>query len=250
MSQVELASLLGEGNSKLTKGCSAYSDGPQHDIGRAGAPELDENDIRNWLKGIRDSGYFKYTPQVNLYLKKKNYNARLSCRYSVLGLSSTIGDCFFDCVESSAVTLALMENIQSMEFRHIRLLIHLVVIPMVKFCPNRLWKDWLGMVLRPLFLYCQQALNCSWMSLLQEGRAKVPDAVAVVSGSELKIEVMEDKILRDLTREICTLLSVIASPGLNGSLPSLEHISHSSRSEMSTFKDLDSLATNSMIGYV
>jgi len=54
MSRVEQASLLGEGNSRLLKGQITYGDGSQVDMNREG--ESSENDIRNWLKSIRDSG--------------------------------------------------------------------------------------------------------------------------------------------------------------------------------------------------
>lgn len=60
---------------------------------------------------------------------------------------------------------------------------------------------------------------------------------------------MEEKLLRDLTREICFLLSVMASPGLNSGLPPLEQLGHVSRMEMSSLKALDAFSTNSLVGY-
>ncbi|XP_008799279.2 protein HASTY 1 [Phoenix dactylifera] len=224
MSHVEQATLLGESNIKPPKGQLSFADGSQMDMNREG--ESNENDIRNWLKGIRDSGY------------------------NVIGLSATIGDAFFRCVESPSVALALMENVQSMEFRHIRQLIHLVIIPLVKFCPADLWGTWLENLLHPLFLNCEQALTCSWSCLLHEGRAKVPDTFGNLSGLELMVEVMEEKLLRDLTREICSLLSVLASPGLNSGLPSLEQLGPANRLEVSSLRDLDAFVSNSMIGFL
>eukprot|EP00268_Persea_americana_P022510 TRINITY_DN22429_c0_g1_i3.p1 TRINITY_DN22429_c0_g1~~TRINITY_DN22429_c0_g1_i3.p1 ORF type:complete len:345 (+),score=62.72 TRINITY_DN22429_c0_g1_i3:122-1156(+) len=172
------------------------------------------------------------------------------CRYTVLGLSMTVGDSFFRCLESSAVALALVENIQSMEFRHLRQLIHSVLISLVKSCPADLWVEWLEKLLLPLFLHCQQALSCSWSGLLCEGRAKVPDTCWCISGLDLKVEVMEEKLLRDLTREMCFLLSVMASPGLNSGLPPLEQLGHVSRTEMSSLKALDAFSTNSLVGFL
>lgn len=113
-----------------------------------------------------------------------------------------------------------------------------------------MWEVWLEKLLHPLFLHSQQVLSCSWSSLLHEGRAKVPDAHGILAGSDLKVEVMEEKLLRDLTREVCSLLSVIASPQLNTGLPSLEHSGHISRVDTSSLKDLDAFASSSMIGYV
>lgn len=170
-------------------------------------------------------------------------------RYNVLGLATTIGDSFFKCLDVNSVALALMENIQSMEFRHIRQLIHSILIPLVKFCPLDLWEEWLEKLLHPLFLQTQQALSCSWSCLLREGRARVPDVHAMLAG-DLKVEVMEEKLLRDLTRETCALLSVLALPGLNTGLPSLEQSGHFSRGDTSSLKDLDAVALTSMVAYV
>ncbi|XP_050384104.1 protein HASTY 1 [Argentina anserina] len=223
MSDVEQYSLIGEGNPKLSKGTSPTS---TLTMSKEGYTEPNESDIRNWMKGIRDSGY------------------------NVLGLATTVGDSFYKCLDSDCVALALVENIQSMEFRHIRLLIHSVLIPLVKNCPVDLWEVWLEKLLQPLFLHSSQALSCSWSSLLHEGRAKVPDAHAILAGTDLKVEVMEEKLLRDLTREICSLLSAIASPQLNTGLPSLEHSGQISRVDLSSLKALDAFASNSMVGFI
>ncbi|KAK8468735.1 hypothetical protein PHAVU_006G097400 [Phaseolus vulgaris] len=222
MADVERSSLLGEGNSKLPKGSLTVTDGSKVDINKEGYAEPNGSNIRNWFKGIRDSGY------------------------NVLGLSTTIGDSFFKYLDVHSVSVALMENIQSMEFRHIRQLVHSTLIPLVKNCPLDMWEVWLEKILQPLFIHAQQALSCSWSSLLQDGRAKVPDALSILSGSDLKVEVMEETILRDLTREICSLLSVIASPPLNNGIPSLEQSGHVSR--LDTLKSLDTVASCSMVG--
>lgn len=226
MSDGERTSLLGEANPKLSKGSLTFADGSQIEMNKEGYAESNETDIRNWLKGIRDSGY------------------------NVVGLSATIGDSFFKCLDVHSVSLALVENIQSMEFRHIRQLVHGILIPLVKCCPQDFWEEWLKKLLHPLLLHTQQALSCSWSSLLLEGRAKVPDLHGILAGSDLKVEVMEEKLLRNLTREICSLLSVLASSGLNAGLPSLDQSGHISRVDTSSLKDLDSFASNSMVGFV
>ncbi|KAG6487021.1 protein HASTY 1-like [Zingiber officinale] len=221
MSHAEKASLLGE-STKLLKDLSTSGDGRQADTIRE--EELSENDLRNWLKGIRDSGY------------------------NVVGLSTTVGDTFFKCLESHSVALTLTDNVQSMEFRHLRLLIHSVIIPLVKFCPPNLWELWLENILHPLLIHCQQTLASSWSSLLCEGRVKVPDCFGNLSGLELKVEVMEEKLLRDLTREVCSLLSTLASPPLNTGLPSLEQLGPGNR--VDSLKDLNAFASNSLVAFL
>lgn len=227
MSDVERISLLGEGKNKLLhKTAITFTDGSHFDAGKEACSESNEADIRNWLRGIRDSGY------------------------SILGLSTTLGDSFFRCIESHSVILSLMENIQYMEFRHIKQLVHLVLVPLVKCCPQDLWEMWLENILHPLLLHAWQALSCSWSSLLQEGIAKVPDLHGILAGSDLKVEVMEEKLLRDLTREICSLFSVLAAPGLNTTLPSLEQAAQISHMDDSSMKDLNAFAFSSMAGFV
>lgn len=136
-----------------------------------------------------------------------------------------------------------------MDFRHTRQLVHSVLVPLVKHCPPGTWEIWLEKLLHPLFVYAQQALSLSWSSLLQDGRAKVPDAHGILAGSDLKLEVIEEKLLRNLTREICSLLSIIASSPLNTGLPTVEQSGHVSRLDTSSLKSLDTLASSSMVWY-
>lgn len=166
-----------------------------------------------------------------------------------MGLSTTVGDAFFKCLDIDSVAQALMENLQSMEYRHLKQLIHLVIIPLIKSCPPDLWGTWLEKLLQPLLPFAQHSLSSSWSSLLNEGRAKVPDVCNILGGSDLKVEVMEEKLLRDATREVCGLLSALASPGLNSGLPSLDHSGHITRVDASSLKDLDVFSSTSLVRY-
>ncbi|TQD70168.1 hypothetical protein C1H46_044293 [Malus baccata] len=60
MSDVEKFSLLGEGNPKLLKGTIAFANGSHISASKEGYVESNESDIRNWLKGIRDSGFLSF----------------------------------------------------------------------------------------------------------------------------------------------------------------------------------------------
>lgn len=77
----------------------------------------------------------------------------------------------------------------------------------------------------------------------------VPDLHGIDDGSNLSVELMEEKLLRGLTREICSLLAVLASPGLNAGLPSLEHAGQISRGDVSSLKGLDTFTSSSVVGY-
>ncbi|XP_021773055.1 protein HASTY 1-like [Chenopodium quinoa] len=226
MSDIERISLLGEVNTKAQKAPLGFADGSLTDMSKDSYGEPNEKDIRNWLRGIRDSGY------------------------DVVGLSTTVGDAFFRSLDVDSVVQALMENLQSMEYRHLKQLIHLVIIPLIKSCPPELWGTWLEKLLHPILHYAQPSLSSSWSSLLNEGRAKVPDVCNVLGGSDLKVEVMEEKLLRDVTREVCGLLSALASPALNVGLPSLDHSGHITRFDTSSLKDLDVLASSSAVSFL
>ncbi|CAN1348104.1 Protein HASTY 1 [Linum perenne] len=69
-----------------------------------------------------------------------------------------------------------------MEFRHLKQLIHSVLVPLVKSCPPEIW---LEKLLNPLFVHSQRVLSLSWSSLLHEGRAKVPDLQGVLAGPDI-----------------------------------------------------------------
>lgn len=57
ISDVERTSLLGEVNTKAPKGPLGFADGSLTDMSKEAYGEPNEKDIRNWLRGIRDSGY-------------------------------------------------------------------------------------------------------------------------------------------------------------------------------------------------
>ncbi|CAM8926022.1 unnamed protein product [Rhodiola kirilowii] len=222
INDIERTSLLGEGNMKSSKGTLSFSDGSE--INKDG--ESNENDLRNWLKGIRDSGY------------------------NVLGMSTTIAESFFKFFNADTVAVELMENIQSMDFRHIRHLVRAVLIPFVKSCPPESWEEWIEKLLHPLFLHCHQVLGSCWSSLIREGKADVPDTQNIQAGSDLKNEVMEEKLLRAVTREVCILLSIIASPELNPGISNLELSGKILRPDASSLKDLEAFASRSMVGFL
>lgn len=158
-------------------------------------------EIRTWLKGVRDAGY------------------------NILGLAAIrVGEGFFVEVDgrSAALATALLENIEHMELHHTRQLLHLVVIPLVKVCPAALWDPWLRLLLPPVLIHCHRVLTTAWTSLIREGSVKIPSNRSVGSDinyqssmQQIKSEVIKEKLLRDLTRETCQLLSTAASPALN-----------------------------------
>ncbi len=157
-------------------------------------------------------------------------------RYNVIGIAAVrLGEGFFDDSggRATALATALLENLESMQINHIRYLLHAVVIPMVRSCPRSRWDPWLRLVLPPILIHCYGVLSTAWTSLLEEGTIKVPGKWGHGSSAqEMKTEVMKDKLLRDLTRETCHLLSTAASTAFNPSPTTPEQQSHGEGTSM------------------
>ncbi|XP_037454901.1 protein HASTY 1-like [Triticum dicoccoides] len=60
---------------------------------------------------------------------------------------------------------------------------------------------------------------------------------------------MEERLLQDLTREVCSVLWVLALPSLKSRLPSLEQLGTVNRID-SSLKSLESFASSSLIGFL
>lgn len=62
--------------------------------------------------------------------------------YNVIGLCTSIERAFSELLDSLSVSVAFMKDLGSMEFRYLGKLIRLVIIPLVKHCPRKFWKEW------------------------------------------------------------------------------------------------------------
>ncbi|XP_024536193.1 protein HASTY 1, partial [Selaginella moellendorffii] len=163
-------------------------------LGESKTVDHKEDELRNWLKSVRDSGY-------NVL------------RYA----SSRLGNQFFVNMSGLSGPLAtgLMESLSSMEFRHLRSLVHSVIQSFVRFCPQSLREVWLGQLLPPLLVHCHATLPLAWENLVREGAVKTGTLFAVDGSSGINTELVEERMLRELTREVCTLLAIMASSELN-----------------------------------
>jgi len=230
MGDTEQASLLGETASRATTGAFFGSD--ELRVDSSGVSNIEGNtvrELRTWLKGVRDSGY------------------------NVIGIAAVrLGEGFFDDSggRAAALATALLENLESMQINHIRYLLHAVVIPMVRSCPRSHWDPWLRLVLPPILIHCYGVLSTAWTSLLEEGTIKVPGKWGHGSSAqEMKTEVMKDKLLRDLTRETCHLLSTAASTAFNPSPTTPEQQSHGEGTSMDVVGIQFSIS-DSLIGFI
>ncbi|KAK3278182.1 hypothetical protein CYMTET_13864, partial [Cymbomonas tetramitiformis] len=175
-----------------------------HGAGAAGPSEGEV--LRDWLKNMRDSGYqimgltLSHVPSV----------------YRVSGLASGLRQ-------------SLLEGIPTMENRHLRAFIRVVVQAAVLHCPQEemIQREWLGELLPGLLPHMYTRLSQSWVQLLSSSHSTSNSSCSTSSGLPLSpgasgrggvegavsAEVLEERILRELTRDHLALMQMIAAGG-------------------------------------
>ncbi|XP_062225180.1 protein HASTY 1-like isoform X2 [Phragmites australis] len=191
-------------------------------------PEIDEakllKNAGTWLQGIREAGY------------------------NVIGLCASVDGAFYGLLDRSSIVNVLMEKLRSMEFNHLGKLILLVLIPLVKYCPQECWDEWMVELLEPIFSYCEDIFYYAWFTFLHEGQAKVPAYFGNLNGSEEIVNQFEKELLLKFTRSVSDLLGVLASERLNSGLSLLPF--RPKDSTKADFQDLKSISSNSLIGFL
>ncbi|KAL6640767.1 hypothetical protein ACP70R_021890 [Stipagrostis hirtigluma subsp. patula] len=185
--------------------------------------ELSKN-ARIWLQEIRETGY------------------------TVIGLCASVDGAFYELLDSSCIVNVLMRDLRSTDFYHSGKLILLVLIPLVKYCPQECWDEWMVELLEPLFSFCEEFLYYAWFTFLHEGRAKVPAYFGYLDGPDEIVKQLEKVLLLRFTRAISDLLEVLASERLNIGLPQLPF--GSKNSTEAEFKELKSISSSSLIGFL
>ncbi|CAL4984406.1 unnamed protein product [Urochloa decumbens] len=183
-----------------------------------------QNETRKLLDQIRESGY------------------------KIIGLCMSLDGTFDELLDCSNLTVTFID-FDSMEFRHLSKLIRLVLLPLVKSCPHKFWKEWMLNLLGPLLRHCEDVLYYAWFSLLHEGRAKVSYYFGKLPGSEESIQKLEHTILLQFTRDVSQIFGSLSSPELNSGL-SRKYLEDVNNEKLTSFQDLESLASNSLIGYL
>ena len=107
-----------------------------------------------------------------------------------------------------AVAASLMSELGSMESRHVRGMLRTVLQPVVARCPAAHRARWLGALLPRLLPHMQQRLTTAWDALARGGRGGAADGSAAPGATSA--EVVEERLLRDLTRTHLNLLATLA----------------------------------------
>lgn len=227
LSTAEQAYLIGEAGPKVSKSNFCSPNDIETNEGATFGSNGKESEIRNWLKGIRESSY------------------------NIIGLAAThFSEPFFGSIDSDAVQVAFVENLEAMEFRHIRYLLHSVIIPLVKSCPLAQRDLWLGKMLPRLLVHCEASLSMSWTNLIRDGAVNISDGALKDESLGLKAELIEERMLRDLSRETCALMAVLASPALNPNFPPIDQVVQLPRMELSGEHSFSLLGSECMMRFV
>eukprot|EP00271_Cylindrocystis_brebissonii_P001223 TRINITY_DN11542_c0_g2_i1.p1 TRINITY_DN11542_c0_g2~~TRINITY_DN11542_c0_g2_i1.p1 ORF type:complete len:1173 (-),score=281.19 TRINITY_DN11542_c0_g2_i1:59-3355(-) len=215
LSKLERAALVGQTGPSGSRAATPSAAGGDREAGGGGAEEEGERESRrggregreaevhSWLRGVREFGY------------------------SSLGLAaSKAPSVFFTDTDRRASDMcrALLENFPSMESWHIKNMLRLLLQPLIRACPPEQWGIWLEPLLPPILHHTRGLLETGWSNLQQKGAVIVPEGSAKNSDKALIDEtddVLAEKLLRDLSREVLALLALLANtPPTRGSSPS------------------------------
>ncbi|KAG2598421.1 hypothetical protein PVAP13_5KG357628, partial [Panicum virgatum] len=146
---------------------------------------------------------------------------------------------FSELLNGFPVSVALSKYLRSLEFRHLRKLIELTIIPLVENCPQKFWKEWVDNLLRTLLRHSEKILHYAWSCILYHECNGAAYYFGELSGSDEKIKTAEMGILLEFTREFSGLLEVLALTEQNRALPQ-EDVTH----------DRDSMPSTSLFRYL
>ncbi|KAL6890195.1 hypothetical protein ACP4OV_008958 [Aristida adscensionis] len=197
---------------------------------------FEELEIAKMLSNDEEDSQLHETRELLEQIRERGYN--------IIGLSMSLDGAFTEILDSSSFGIAFID-LDSMEFRHLSKLIHLIFLPLVKSCRREFWKEWMLNLLGPVLRHCENVLYYAWFSLLHQGRAEVSYYFGKLSGSAENMEKLEQTILLEFTREVSQLCGNLCSPRL-----SPEYFEDPSDKNIIAFQDPESMFPNSLIWYL
>ena len=182
-------------------------------LGGGGLPPASETTTaaRNWLRGVRDSAY------ANVALLSSHAPAAF---YPSPAVAASVGR-------------AVFADIEHMHDRHARVMIHMVVRPVLGRCPAAHRALWHGALTAGLAPHMHGRLSAAWSRVRTAAGEKKGDGgndddvtdeafaaaaglggggVNTGGGSAAVEDLIVERVTRDLTRDHCALLELIAIP--------------------------------------
>ena len=181
--------------------------------------------LRIFVRGVRDSIYQFLGTASQLRVGDQNLAMRL-------GFSS-----FFDGMASMApeIYAVIVEHAQYHDDRCMKMMLRSFICPMVRSCPANMWRPWLGGILPPFLEHMHTRLTSAWHAHLtgqpqqtlqsqqqqqqqqakgtggggpgSQGEMGPASAITIEQGEEI----LQEMLMRELTREHLALLLVVAS---------------------------------------
>jgi len=138
--------------------------------------------LRMWLKALRESIYQIVSMAV----------------HRVPGI-------FANTTLLGQMPASLLAHLEHMEAQHIRLMVRHALLPLVRECPRRAWHAWLPALLPPFLPVVCERLAAYWGAYVSGAGA--PQAE---DGIRAQNEVVEERMMRELSREVTVLMGVMA----------------------------------------
>jgi exportin-5 len=137
------------------------------------------------------------------------------CSYSVFTLFSVhAAAAFYPSPEIAAICGAsILAHLPCMELRHVRQCVHATVRPIIGRCPAAHRNLWYATLVNPLCASLHERLSTGWMDTRVVNAQKAADRGDDddVTGAQVD-DLITERILRDITRDHCALLAIVASP--------------------------------------
>ncbi|KAL3150212.1 hypothetical protein ABBQ32_000071 [Trebouxia sp. C0010 RCD-2024] len=148
--------------------------------------------LRAWLRQVRES------------------------MYQSLGLMCTNVSAFYACGPAQGLWgPALMQHVECMDHQHLRMLLRHLMLSFTKSCPAQHRNSWLLPVLGALLPHMLERISAKWSRIVSQSGSSAPDAGARHSedGAAANDEVVEERLIRELTREhLQLLLNMVDKP--------------------------------------
>ncbi len=137
------------------------------------------------------------------------------CSYSIFALFSIHAPAAFYPNEAlaNACEASLLAHLQYMDLRHVRQAVHAVVRQIMGRCPAAHRALWQAKLVNPLCASLHDRLSAGWMDTKVVNATKTMDKhdEDEIDGVQVD-DLISERILRDVTRDHCALLAIVAAP--------------------------------------
>ena len=145
---------------------------------------------RDWMRCLRDCSYSVFT-MLSIHAPAAFYPNQ--------ALASACGN-------------SLLAHLPYMDLRHVRQAVHAAVRPIIGRCPPAHRPMWHAALVNPLCAVMHEKLAAAWMDKRVVNATKDMDNHEG-DGEDVQVDdLISERILRDVTRDVCAVLALVAAP--------------------------------------